>query len=616
MQILERYSPSAMTEYGLRQRNDAASSGWHYFLPPSEFEYAEISSTTSKSRGVEIFGSDVVNYGDDIGAPNAMMPKFYMEQHRFFDKKYGAMFRGTEGGYIYDFQHYQRRAGHIYGAGIILGGDESHQPRNTGSLEIDGFVIDCATNASPTYDHFPVLGDPATAKYEAVGIEAGNPVSRFRRGVMGNGGDSAIDSKSSVELDGVTIYGGLHTIRMHLEGSVQASHSLFLIHPGQLLLSKGIGPVRFEYFNCKFGIIGESWDQLRDHPPAEWFASDNLELPTVVALDSEPYDRAAGSFYEGVPVRMFVPSNLLVGAPYNQDVQWDFAAAAAPEPTVETAPEATAPEAPAPEAPVEEVATPPVEEVIAPEAPVEEAPAPPAEEAPVEEPAPEAPVEEAVAVEPPVEEAVAPPAEEAPVETAAPEAPVEPTVEAVTPEAPAEEAPAPAEEAPAPEAPIEAAVEEPAAPEATPPAEEAPAPKAPTVEEVAAPVEEAPAPEAPVEAAVEEPPAPEATPAPEVVEAAPVVEEAPAPEAPVVAEEAPQAPEAPVEAPAPVEASAEEAAPAPEAPVPEVAVEEPTPAPEPTPAADPQLLKEAAIGRAYLAYQSAARLLAEACEHN
>ncbi len=216
-------------------------------------------------------------------------------------RKYGVSLDNTGEVLIKNFVFRRRQAKDIYGAGLILG--QSKPTR--GETWLSNAWIDLeGTGPIPDYK---------LANNEAVSVEASSGRLNIRKAVLVGGEESGLDNKGSVRIDASFIASGHRSIRVWAGARVVIANSIVLAHPGftGLWFGGGEGEATFDYYNCRFGAVGDREDQLVSDPPSWMVQHDEDDAVTIrlKRLDKDPFARDRNSFW--LPARAPVPRGYL-----------------------------------------------------------------------------------------------------------------------------------------------------------------------------------------------------------------------------------------------------------------------------------------------------------------
>ena len=204
-------------------------------------------------------------------------------------RKYGVSLDGTGEVLIKNFTFTDRRSTDIYGSGLIMGGKTG----TLGETWLSNAWIDLkGAGPNPNYK---------LANNEAITVERGNKPLNIRRAVLIGGEESGIDNKGDVRMDASFVASGHRPIRIWNGASLVIANSTVLAHPDftGFWFGGGEGAARLEYYNCKFGRIGDRPDQLSDRLP-DWMVAreeDDAVDVRITRLKRDPFDRDSDSFW-------------------------------------------------------------------------------------------------------------------------------------------------------------------------------------------------------------------------------------------------------------------------------------------------------------------------------
>lgn len=216
-------------------------------------------------------------------------------------RKYGVSLDGTGRVLVKNFRFVGRRSSDRFGSGIILGAKAGTR----GETWLSNAWIDLKEKG-PEPDY-------ALANNEAISVERGNRPLNIRRTVMLGGQDAGVDNKGDVRIDASFIASGHRPVRIWNGARVVIANSVVLAFEGfgGFWFGGGDGEARLEYFNCRFGRVGDSVDQLTDGLPDWMIARDPDDTVSVQIrrLDADPFDRSNDSFW--MPARAPLPAGYL-----------------------------------------------------------------------------------------------------------------------------------------------------------------------------------------------------------------------------------------------------------------------------------------------------------------
>jgi hypothetical protein len=205
-------------------------------------------------------------------------------------RKYGVQLDGTGDVLVKNFIFRRRQSNDIFGSGLILG--QSHPTR--GETWVSNAWIDLEGKGP--------IPDYKLANNEAVTVELNNAPLNIRKAVLIGGEESGLDNKSFVRIDASFIASGHRSIRAWSGSRLVIANSVILAYPGMtgLWFGGGAGEARVDYYNCLFGAVGDSMDQLHRDPP-DWMIHRDADDPVAIRLrrlDRDPFDRAKTSFWK------------------------------------------------------------------------------------------------------------------------------------------------------------------------------------------------------------------------------------------------------------------------------------------------------------------------------
>jgi hypothetical protein len=218
-------------------------------------------------------------------------------------RKYGVSLDGTDDVLIKNFTFVDRRSNDRFGSGLILGQSKGTQ----GETWLSNAWIDLMEpGPEPDYQK---------ANNEAISVERNNEPLNVRRAVLIGAGESGLDNKGHVRMDASFIAAGHRPVRIWNGASLVLVNSTVLALPrfGGFWFGGGEGVARLEYYNCRFGRVGDRAEELSSEVP-DWMISKDEDDPVNVRirrLDHDPLDRSPDSFW--VRTRTPVPSGYLTG---------------------------------------------------------------------------------------------------------------------------------------------------------------------------------------------------------------------------------------------------------------------------------------------------------------
>jgi hypothetical protein len=216
-------------------------------------------------------------------------------------RKYGISLDGTRDVLIKNFSFTHRRSKDQYGAGLIMGGKAGTK----GVTFLSNAWIDLK-ESGPEPDY-------KKANNEAISVERNNRPLNVRRSVLIGGAESGLDNKGDVVMDASFIASGHRPVRIWSGGSLLLVNSTVLAFPdfGGFWFGGGEGVARLDYYNCKFGRVGDQPEDLTSTIP-DWMVTPEADDPVDIRirkLSRDPLDRGPGSFW--VPASTPTPPGYL-----------------------------------------------------------------------------------------------------------------------------------------------------------------------------------------------------------------------------------------------------------------------------------------------------------------
>jgi hypothetical protein len=204
-------------------------------------------------------------------------------------RKYGVSLDGTGRVLIKNFRFMGRRSNDRFGSGIILG----QKTATHGETWLSNAWIDLKERGpDPDYQR---------ANNEAISVEHGNRPLNVRRTVMLGGQDAGLDTKGDVRIDASFIASGHRPVRIWSGDRVVITNSVVLAFKGfgGFWFGGEKGVASLEYYNCRFGQVGDRADQLEAELPAWMIERDPADPISVqiTRLKADPFDRGEGSFW-------------------------------------------------------------------------------------------------------------------------------------------------------------------------------------------------------------------------------------------------------------------------------------------------------------------------------
>jgi hypothetical protein len=218
------------------------------------------------------------------------------------ERKYGITLDGSDDVLIKNFTFTSRRSDDIYGSGLILG----QKAATKGETYLSNAWIDLKERGP--------IPDYKKANNEAITVERGNGVLNVRQAALLGGAESGLDNKGHVRMDAVFIASGHRPVRVWNGASLVIANSIVLAYPqfgGFWFGGEGGGETRLDYFNCRFGRVGDRYETLSTQLP-EWMVAveDDLDV-RIRRLERDPFDREPFSFW--VPAKTPMPEGYLRG---------------------------------------------------------------------------------------------------------------------------------------------------------------------------------------------------------------------------------------------------------------------------------------------------------------
>lgn len=276
---LREFHPEPLTPFELRLLAKARSSGevhQNKALPPEG----------DNARGVAL-----------KGGPAAVVNLAVRE------RKYGISLDGTGDVLIKNFTFTSRRSKDIFGSGLILGQKEGAK----GETFLSNAWIDLKERGpNPDYKR---------ANNEAIAVERGNGALNVRRAVLIGAEESGLDNKGHVYMDASFVASGHRPVRIWNGASLTLANSTVLAYPGfgGFWFGGGEGVARLDYYNCRFGRVGDRPEDLADELP-DWMIARDEDDPVDVRirrLTRDPFDRDPGGFW--APAETPEPRGFLAG---------------------------------------------------------------------------------------------------------------------------------------------------------------------------------------------------------------------------------------------------------------------------------------------------------------
>ena len=219
------------------------------------------------------------------------------------ERKYGVSLDGTGDVLIKNYTFDRRSSDDIYGSGLILG----QKAATRGETWVSNAWIDLKENGP--------LADYKRANNEAITVEHGNAALNVRKAALLGGAESGLDNKGQVRMDAVFIASGHRPVRVWKGASLVLANAIVLAFPkfgGFWFGGEGGGDTRLDYFNCRFGRVGDRDADLNSTLPDWMVAVEDDVNPRITRLTRDPFDRGPDSFW--VPAKAPMPQGYLKGA--------------------------------------------------------------------------------------------------------------------------------------------------------------------------------------------------------------------------------------------------------------------------------------------------------------
>src|SRR5262249_28153743 len=155
-----------------------------------------------------------------------------------------------------------RKSTDPYGAGLVMG----WKSPTRGQTYVSNAYIDLK-EPGPNPDY-------KIANNEAISVERGSGMLNVRKAVLIGAEESGIDNKGDARMDAVFIASGHRPVRIWSGGSLLLTNSIVLAMPGfgGFWLGGGEDIARLDYYNCKFGRVGDRMQDLSAEIP-KWMIS-------------------------------------------------------------------------------------------------------------------------------------------------------------------------------------------------------------------------------------------------------------------------------------------------------------------------------------------------------
>jgi hypothetical protein len=204
-------------------------------------------------------------------------------------RKYGVSLDGTGDVLIKNFTFTHRRSKDHYGAGLVMGGKAGTR----GETFLSNAWIDLKERGpDPDYSR---------ANNEGISVERGNRPLNVRRAVLIGAQESGLDNKGDVVMDASFIASGHRPIRIWSGASLLLVNSTVLAFPdfAGFWFGGGDGIARLDYYNCRFGRVGDRPEDLSSTIP-DWMVIPEADDPVGIRirrLSRDPLDRSPDSFW-------------------------------------------------------------------------------------------------------------------------------------------------------------------------------------------------------------------------------------------------------------------------------------------------------------------------------
>ncbi|MDP3495875.1 MAG: hypothetical protein Q8R82_22425 [Hyphomonadaceae bacterium] len=216
-------------------------------------------------------------------------------------RKYGVSLDGTGDVLIKNFSFVDRRSTDAYGSGLVMG----FKSPTRGQTYLSNAYIDLQ-ESGPNANY-------RVANNEAISVERGSGLLNVRQAVLIGAQESGIDNKGDARMDAVFIASGHRPVRIWSGGSLTLTNSIVLAMPGfgGFWLGGGTDIARLDYYNCKFGRVGDKFENLSSEIPKWMIAIDDGVDARITHLRRDPLPRGADTFW--VSIKTPVPRGFLAG---------------------------------------------------------------------------------------------------------------------------------------------------------------------------------------------------------------------------------------------------------------------------------------------------------------
>ncbi len=135
----------------------------------------------------------------------------------------------------------------------------------------------------------------------------------MRQAVLIGAQESGIDNKGDARMDAVFIASGHRPVRIWSGGSLTLTNSIVLAMPGfgGFWLGGGEDIARLDYYNCRFGRVGDRLEDLSSEIPKWMIAIDDGVDARITHLRRDPLPRGPDTFW--VSVKAPIPRGFLAG---------------------------------------------------------------------------------------------------------------------------------------------------------------------------------------------------------------------------------------------------------------------------------------------------------------
>ncbi len=275
--VIEGFKPSALTPFETRLLDQARLAG-------AVYEHQTRAPADHNSRGL------ILTEGDAAIVDLAVT-----------GRKYGISLDGTGDVLIKNFSFVDRRSTDAYGSGLVMG----FKSPTRGQTYLSNAYIDLQ-EAGPNPDY-------RQANNEAISVERGSGLLNVRQAVLIGAQESGIDNKGDARMDAVFIASGHRPVRIWSGGSLTLTNSIVLAMPGfgGFWLGGGKDIARLDYFNCKFGRVGDRLEDLSSEIPKWMIAIDDGVDARITRLERDPLPRGPDTFW--IAVKAPVPRGFLAG---------------------------------------------------------------------------------------------------------------------------------------------------------------------------------------------------------------------------------------------------------------------------------------------------------------